>query len=165
MISVRNCDVRTAIEAYKRGLDECSDLYMDLTNTPTNKFAQYHKISSYGLKGTSKEVVETLTNVQTNVKWPRKNERDDAKKDKSKWCDFHSDHGDVTDDCITLRRELARLIPKGHLQDFLGTSIRLASPEHAKVVNCVIGGSDICGLTYSAAKRHASRGPEELPVA
>ncbi|KAI3715634.1 hypothetical protein L6452_22620 [Arctium lappa] len=38
MISVRNCDVRTAIEAYKRGLNDSSDLYMDLTKYPPENF-------------------------------------------------------------------------------------------------------------------------------
>ncbi|KAI3746570.1 hypothetical protein L6452_09004 [Arctium lappa] len=167
MINVRNCDVRTAIEAYKRGLNDSSDLYMDLIKYPPENFEDVrarmlasmqveddatfrHKHSSdkkalsvkkpfktkSTSKGTSKEVVEDLINVQTNVKWPPKIKRDNAKKDKSKWCDFHGDHGHITDHCIALRRELAWLT----------------------------GGSNICGLTYSTSKRHASRGPEDFPI-
>jgi len=38
MINVRNCDVKTAIEAYKRGLDDTSGLYTDLTKYPPENF-------------------------------------------------------------------------------------------------------------------------------
>ena len=38
MINVRNCDVKTAIEAYKRGLDDTSGLYVDLTKYPPENF-------------------------------------------------------------------------------------------------------------------------------
>ncbi|KAJ9560378.1 hypothetical protein OSB04_005538 [Centaurea solstitialis] len=38
MIEVKNCDVRTAIEAYKRGLDTSSELYTDLTKYPPENF-------------------------------------------------------------------------------------------------------------------------------
>lgn len=134
MISVRNCDVKTAIEAYKRGLDENTGLYTDLTKYPpenfedvrartlaymrveddaafrrkhsrdkkplgvkkpkfktktvsksepsrqisnvrfekkktatTTKFPQYPKISSYGFKGTSKDLVEALKSIQATI--------------------------------------------------------------------------------------------------
>ena len=38
MINVRNCDIKTAIEAYKRGLDDTSGLYTDLTKYPPKNF-------------------------------------------------------------------------------------------------------------------------------
>jgi hypothetical protein len=38
MINVRNCDIKTAIEAYKRGLDDTSGLYEDLTKYPPENF-------------------------------------------------------------------------------------------------------------------------------
>ena len=38
MINVRNCDLKTAIEAYKRGLDDTSGLYIDLTKYPPENF-------------------------------------------------------------------------------------------------------------------------------
>ncbi|KAJ9544188.1 hypothetical protein OSB04_023895 [Centaurea solstitialis] len=34
MIELKNCDIKTAIEAYKRGLDNSSELYTDLTKYP-----------------------------------------------------------------------------------------------------------------------------------
>ncbi|RRC79406.1 hypothetical protein [Escherichia coli] len=38
MIEVKNCDVKTAIEAYKRGLDDSSGLYLELTKYPPENF-------------------------------------------------------------------------------------------------------------------------------
>ncbi|KAJ9567722.1 hypothetical protein OSB04_003688 [Centaurea solstitialis] len=38
MIEVKNCDVKTAIEAYKRGLEDSSGLYLELTKYPPENF-------------------------------------------------------------------------------------------------------------------------------
>ncbi|KAI3747104.1 hypothetical protein L6452_09549 [Arctium lappa] len=206
MISIRNCDVKTAIEAYKRGLDDSSGLYLDLTKYPpetfedvrartlahmrveddlafrnkhsgdrkslsvkkpdfkpkstnrseptrqisnvrfekkgltTSKSVQYPKVSSYGFPGSAKDVVISLKQLQQNIRWPKKN-------------------------CIALKKELSWLNSKGYLQELKEKKdARPTSPEHAKVINCITGGSDICGTTYSAAKRHASRGPDDRPI-
>ena len=42
MMSVKNCDVKTAIEAYKRGLDDTLGLYTDLTKYPPENFDDVH---------------------------------------------------------------------------------------------------------------------------
>ncbi|KAJ9546290.1 hypothetical protein OSB04_018833 [Centaurea solstitialis] len=38
MIEIKNCDVKTAIEAYKRGLEDSSGLYLELTKYPPENF-------------------------------------------------------------------------------------------------------------------------------
>ena len=43
-------------------------------------------------------------------------------------------------------------------------STRPLSPVHSKVVNCITGGSEVCGLTYSTAKRHARQGLDGHPI-
>ena len=35
------------------------------------------------------------------------------------WCYFHRDHGDKTEDCVTLKIEVNELLRKGHLREFL----------------------------------------------
>ncbi|KAJ9535060.1 hypothetical protein OSB04_un001867 [Centaurea solstitialis] len=209
--TVKNCNVKTAIEAYKRGLDNSSELYMDLTKYPPENFddvrartlahmrieddaifrrkhsnekknlgAQKHdfkpkrvnKIGNYrqesnkrSNRGTTKELVDSLCNIDANVRWPKKPANPSKDKDQTKWCDFHSDHGHTTDECISLKKEIAYLKSNGHLKNIIHDEAkRSASPFHTKVVNCITGGSEVCGLTYSAAKGHAREGPEGYPI-
>ncbi|KAJ9560607.1 hypothetical protein OSB04_005767 [Centaurea solstitialis] len=227
MIEVKNCDIKTAIEAYKRGLDNSSELYTDLTKYPPENFddvrartlahmrieddaifrrkhsnekknlsaqkhdfkpkrvnkignsrqesktrsskgtgrIRYPDLSTYNFAGTSKELVDSLRKIDANVRWPKKPENPSKDKDQTKWCEFHGDHGHTTDECISLKKEIAYLKTNGHLKGIINDEAkRPASPIHTKVVNCITGGSEVCGLTYSAAKRHAREGPEGYPV-
>ncbi|KAJ9546886.1 hypothetical protein OSB04_019429 [Centaurea solstitialis] len=189
MIEVKSCDVKTAIEAYKRGLDDSSGLYLELTKYPPENFddvrartlafmrieddalfRRKHSVEKKPLsahkhdfkhkrvnkignsryesktrssKGTSKELVDTLRKIDAN-----KSENPSKDKDQSKWCDFHDDHGHTTDECISLKKEVSYLKSKGHLKGILpNEQERPASPTHTKVVNCITGGSEVCGLT------------------
>ncbi|KAJ9541250.1 hypothetical protein OSB04_027756 [Centaurea solstitialis] len=227
MIEVKNCDIKTAIEAYKRGLDNSSELYTDLTKYPPENFddvrartlahmrieddaifrrkhsnekknlgaqkhdfkpkrvnkignsrqesktrtskgtgrIRYPDVSTYNFAGTSKELVDSLRKIDANVRWPKKPENPSKDKDQTKWCEFHADHGHTTDECISLKKEIAYLKTNGHLKGIIGDEAkRPTSPIHTKVVNCITGGSEVCGLTYSAAKRHAREGPEGYPI-
>ncbi|KAI3719985.1 hypothetical protein L6452_20892 [Arctium lappa] len=144
---------------------QISNVRFEKKGPTTSKSDQYPKISSYGFPGSSKDVVTSLKQLQQNVRWPKKSDKNSDKKDKTKWCDFHSDFGHITNDCIALKKELSWLNSKGYLQELTGKKdVRPTSPKHAKVINCITGGSDVCGTTYSAAKRHASRGPDDRPI-
>ncbi|KAJ9557123.1 hypothetical protein OSB04_011737 [Centaurea solstitialis] len=227
MIEVKNCDVKTAIEAYKRGLEDSSGLYLELTKYPPENFddvrartlafmrieddalfrrkhsaekkplgaqkhdfkhkrvnkignprheskarpskgtvkIRYPELSTYNFAGTSKDLVDSLRKIDANVRWPKKSDKPSKDKDQNRWCDFHEDHGHTTDECISLKKEISYLKSKGHLKGvILEEQGRPASPVHTKVVNCITGGSEVCGLTYSAAKRHARDGPDERPI-
>ncbi|MDV3153310.1 MAG: hypothetical protein Q8755_02945, partial [Candidatus Phytoplasma australasiaticum] len=119
------------------------------------------------------------------ARWPRKNEKNPGWKDKSKWCAYHEDFGHLTEDCIALRKEISYLLSKGHLKELLGKKKdrsqdtnkhpdrnpdrnsdrdpeRVSSPPpDASVVYFISGGSDICGTSYSTAKRHAKEAKSE----
>ncbi|XP_022014513.1 uncharacterized protein LOC110914010 [Helianthus annuus] len=107
------------------------------------------------------------------ARWPRKNQQNADWKDKSKWCAFHEDFGYVTEDCIALRKEISFLLSKGYLKDLLGRKKnkgqdtekdpkQAASPFlDAKIINFISEGSDICGTSYSTAKRHAKEAKAE----
>ncbi|XP_056697792.1 uncharacterized protein [Spinacia oleracea] len=100
------------------------------------------------------------------VQWPPKSSKPDSKKDPSKWCDFHADIGHTTNECVALRREVAYLLKNGYLKDVMSDKARGVinkdnsnspsrpppPPPHTKTVNFIARGSDVCGLTYSAAK-------------
>ncbi|KAJ9536791.1 hypothetical protein OSB04_un000015 [Centaurea solstitialis] len=227
MIEIKNCDVKTAIEAYKRGLEDSSGLYLELTKYPPENFddvrartlafmrieddalfrrkhsaekkplgaqkhdfkhkrvnkignpryesktrpskgtvkIRYPELSTYNFAGTSKDLVDSLRKIDANVRWPKKSDKPSKDKDQNRWCDFHDDHGHTTDECISLKKEISYLKSKGHLKGLiLEEQGRPASPVHTKVINCITGGSEVCGLTYSAAKRHARDGPNEHPI-
>ena len=84
-----------------------------------------------------------------------------------KWCAFHEDFGHTTDECIALRKEISYLLSKGHLKELLGRKKDKAKdaedlpkratspPPDAMTINFISEGSDICGTSYSSAKRHA----------
>ena len=44
---------------------------------------------------------------------------DPAKRDLTKYCEFHRDHGHRTDDCIQLSKEIEYLIRRGNLRRFV----------------------------------------------
>ncbi|XP_076953332.1 uncharacterized protein LOC143627378 [Bidens hawaiensis] len=101
------------------------------------------------------------------ARWPRKNEKAPAPKDKSKWCAFHEDFGHMIEDFITSRKEISYLLGKGYLKElFERKKSRTQDPEpvpekvappppDAQVINVIFEGSDICGTSYSVAKKHA----------
>ena len=68
-------------------------------------------------------------NIGNTVKWPRKTNNPDPKRDITKYCEFHGDYGHSTPDCISLRFEVADLLKRGHLQDLLSKKARTHSPS------------------------------------
>ena len=53
---------------------------------------------------------------------------DPAKRDLTKYCEFHRDHGHRTDDCIQLRKEIEYLILRGHFRHFMALEGRDQAP-------------------------------------
>ncbi|XP_021742740.1 uncharacterized protein LOC110708824 [Chenopodium quinoa] len=242
MVSVKNCDHSTAIEAFRKGLNYRSRLYYELTRYPCSSFEEvrtramaevrveedeharnlverrpsgypgnqssnnknsgtrqsswqprrsnvnsisepkagessswpaieYHlDISSYGFDTDIVGVVNALKDIGQPVRWPRKSDKPDHQKDKSRWCEYHGDHGHRTNECNSLKREVAWLLKRGYLKDLLGKKGKgpeikrealpgpPASPTPGVVIQAISGGSSISGLTNSNAKRIARVG-------
>jgi hypothetical protein len=76
-----------------------------------------------------KEVFTPLNSSLTEVflaikgdpafRWPQKMKADPFKRDRSKFCEYHSDNGHLTKDCISLRQEIEVFIQNGKLVRFL----------------------------------------------
>ncbi|KAI3735279.1 hypothetical protein L6452_14772 [Arctium lappa] len=108
LLSVKKPEFKARSTAKAEPSRQISNVRFDKKKVSTVvKFPQYPKISSYGFKGTSKDLVEALKTAQAAIRWPKKSDKANDKKDKTKWCDFHDDHGHTTDDCIALKKELA----------------------------------------------------------
>ena len=62
------------------------------------------------------------------LRWPSQMKTDPKKRDLTKYCEFHRDHGHQTDDCIQLRKEIEYLIRCGHLCLFVASKGRDQAP-------------------------------------
>ncbi|XP_074291159.1 uncharacterized protein LOC141617932 [Silene latifolia] len=84
-------------------------------------------------------ILKALREIGDGVRWPKPPvEEQGWRKDSKKKCEFHRDNWHNTEDCYTLRREIKRLYEQG--------------------------GSDLSGLTYSTAKRHATETKGDRPA-
>ena len=54
--------------------------------------------------------------------------KDPAKRDSTKYREFHRDHGHRTDDCIKLRKEIEYMIRHGHLRLLMASKGRDQAP-------------------------------------
>ncbi|CAH9056361.1 unnamed protein product [Cuscuta europaea] len=235
-VSIPRCDIPTAVEAFRRGLSDDSELYRELTKYPCRTFEDVeaktlafirleedqqtrHRQDAYDggqrKSSTSKKhdyrtgkpyvrtedrpvssivnwlddpdlppvindycfnvatpgLIHSLEKLGEKVIWPRRTDKPAGRRDPNKRCDFHGDIGHNTEDCVALRKEVAYLLKNGYLTEIMSERTKSllgrdgkASPDESrppspsapcKVINFINGGSDLCGLTYSAAKRHA----------
>ncbi|GMN74866.1 hypothetical protein TIFTF001_053935, partial [Ficus carica] len=105
-------------------------------------------------------------------------------RDTSKYCEFHINHGHHTIDCRALRAEVAELLKKNHLQEFLTDKGREtygfdneskerrivqqiedtpSPPPVRKTIGVICGGSIYSGDTVTAVKSHRRKATQ--PVA
>ena len=68
-------------------------------------------------------VSQVLREVQHErfLRWPSQMKSDPARRDDTKYCEFHRDHGHQIDDCIQLKKEIEYLIRRGHLSRYVAS--------------------------------------------
>ena len=57
---------------------------------------------------------------------------DPAKRDNSRYCEFHRDYGHRTNDCIQLKKEIEFLIRRGYLRRFIASEGQAQSQAQAQ---------------------------------
>ena len=70
------------------------------------------------LTATISQVLHEVQHEQF-LRWPSQTRSDPAKRDNTRYCEFHMDYGHCTDDCIHLKKETEYLIRRGYLRRFI----------------------------------------------
>ena len=68
-------------------------------------------------------VSQVLREVQHEqfLRWPTQMRSDPTKRDNTRYCEFHRDHGHRTNDCIQLKKEIEYLIRRGYVCRFVSS--------------------------------------------
>ncbi|GFZ16906.1 hypothetical protein Acr_26g0001760 [Actinidia rufa] len=119
-------------------------------------------------------VAQVLSKIKHEefVKWPEKIKTDPRKRNRSKYCEFHRDHGHNTEDCFQLKEQIADLIKRGYLRKYVADHPPSNSPERrygdnrptTGNIQTIHGGFRSGGCSTSSRKRHA-RSAFRLPLA
>ncbi|XP_021753659.1 uncharacterized protein LOC110719055 [Chenopodium quinoa] len=163
-IGIYKCDAPTTIEAFRRGLLDHSELYKELTKYPCTPLKMCKP--KLWLKS-------DLRKMRTQEKTPnpdrqsRRNNNFPIRDHRFKpYQRSRFDEGSVNavEEEFSDRRE----DPKGYLKELLSDKSKASGREREskqggppppppiiKTICFISGGSEVCGLTYSAAKRHA----------
>ncbi|XP_074293484.1 uncharacterized protein LOC141620538 [Silene latifolia] len=127
------------------------------------------KLSEYGFTTGLAGVLKAIRELRQRARWPKKpTPRENDRRDANKRSEYHNDIGHNIEDCVMLRKKVKHLYSAGCLDHLLPKGAKSGKvntvdqaqpsppPPYSKVVSVITGGSKICGLTYSAAKRHAT---------
>ncbi|XP_074306208.1 uncharacterized protein LOC141641449 [Silene latifolia] len=135
------------------------------------------RLAEYGFNKGMEGLLKALKELGDQVRWPKPptQDRPNDDRDRSKRCEWHQDIGHRTEDCFRLRKEvkfqvrkgnLDHLLPRGGKKDRRETANQVlpsAPPIFTKIINVITCGSELSGLTYSAAKRRATEGKGDHP--
>ncbi|XP_074297906.1 uncharacterized protein LOC141628701 [Silene latifolia] len=114
------------------------------------------KVSEYGFTTNLAGLFKALKELGRRVRWPKLPEGNPSSRDTGKKCEFHGSNTHNTDECHSLRKEVKFHYDQGNLDHLL-------PQKHNQIKLSRSGGSELCGLTYSAAKRHATRTKGDRP--
>ena len=68
----------------------------------------------------------------SDFRWPRPIRTDPAKRDHSKMCAYHKEHGHTTERCKSLHYLVERLIKAGHLKQYLRSEARVRDTSQSR---------------------------------
>ena len=88
-----------------------------IRNNPRPLLAE--KFQNYTPLNTSREQILMQIEGRNMLTPPEPMRGDPNKRDRSKFCRFHNDHGHLTTECIQLKKQIEVLIQKGELAEFV----------------------------------------------
>ncbi|XP_022861618.1 uncharacterized protein LOC111381994 [Olea europaea var. sylvestris] len=118
---------------------------------------------------TSKTNILMEVKDMKELKLPSRMKSPPDTRDRSKYCEFHRDHGHTTEDCHAVQREIEALIKRGFLNNYIGHDKQprndrdnrkepgagsKAQPT-AETINIIVGGIASSGDTSSGRKQYA----------
>ncbi|XP_022846207.1 uncharacterized protein LOC111368948 [Olea europaea var. sylvestris] len=94
------------------------------------------------------------------LEWPKPMPTPSGKRNQSKYCHFHRDHGHDTEECLQLKEEIERLLRRGLLAKYVKNDkgkqrLEGLPPPRAGVINMIIGGIASGGDSNLARKSYA----------
>ena len=106
---------------------------------------------------------EVYAQIETGLPEPRKMKTPNRKRDNSKFCRYHKDHGHETNDCWKLKEEIEKLIQRGQLRQYVDKN-KPATQEPkgkgkdlANEIFMIEGGSSFSGDSNRSRKAHIRR--------
>ncbi|CAI9781010.1 unnamed protein product [Fraxinus pennsylvanica] len=128
-----------------------------------------------GLPGPFTRLNTSKTNILMEIrdmkelKWPPRLRSLPGARDKSKYYDYHKDHGHTTEECLILQREIEALIRRGFLKAYIGndkrprneynrgkiSESREESKQTAGTINIIVGGIASGGDSHNGRKQYA----------
>ncbi|XP_074277702.1 uncharacterized protein LOC141601328 [Silene latifolia] len=126
------------------------------------------KVSEYGFTTNLAGLFKALQKLGRRVRWPKPPAEgySSSREDTCKKCEFHGNNTHDIDECHSLQKEVKYHYDRGNLDHILprGTT-RVNStdqvmpsppPQCTRIVSVITGGLELCGLTYSVAKRRVA---------
>ncbi|XP_077248665.1 uncharacterized protein LOC143888198 [Tasmannia lanceolata] len=86
---------------------------------PRRERSPQRKEESYTPLNTSRRRILTVIKEEDFLKWPARMLSKGNKRDKSKYCSFHEDHGHDTDECRHLKEEIELRINRRYLRKYV----------------------------------------------
>ncbi|XP_022876921.1 uncharacterized protein LOC111395143 [Olea europaea var. sylvestris] len=118
---------------------------------------------------TSKTNILMEVKDRKELKWLSRMKSPPSTRDRSKYCEFHRDHGYTAEDCHALQREIEALIKRGFLKNYIGYDKQprndrdnrkelgagSSAQPTVRTINIIVGGIASDGDTSSGRKQYA----------
>ncbi|XP_065624421.1 uncharacterized protein LOC136065314 [Quercus suber] len=108
-----------AMNTFKKGLPTEHGLRKSLTGKPvTSSGPANSQVVNTVFREPVQRVLEKIKD-ESFFRWPNKMAGDPAKRNRNLYCQYHQDHGHITEDCNNLWDHLEQLVQDGKLAQFL----------------------------------------------